>query len=101
MSTAPTNSGPTTAAPEVRTVERQGLDVIAESDRKGTPRGLFWPWFAANISVLGIAYGSFVVSFGISFWQATVVSVIGVVFSFLLCGVVAIAGKRGRLRRWC
>ncbi|WP_248703251.1 cytosine permease [Curtobacterium sp. MWU13-2055] len=95
MSTAPTNSGLTTAAPEVRTVERQGLDVIAESDRKGTPRGLFWPWFAANISVLGIAYGSFVVGFGISFWQATVVSVIGVVFSFLLCGVVAIAGKRG------
>jgi purine-cytosine permease-like protein len=89
MSTAPTNP------PEVRTVERQGLDVIAESDRKGTPRGLFWPWFAANISVLGIAYGSFVVGFGISFWQATVVSVIGVAFSFLLCGVVAIAGKRG------
>ena len=88
----------TTAAPnppEVRTVERQGLDVIAESDRKGTPRGLFWPWFAANISVLGIAYGAFVIGFGISFWQATAVSVVGVVFSFLLCGVVAIAGKRG------
>jgi NCS1 family nucleobase:cation symporter-1 len=89
MSTAATNP------PEVRAVERQGLDVIAESDRKGTPRGLFWPWFAANISVLGIAYGSFVVGFGISFWQATAVSVVGVVFSFLLCGVVAIAGKRG------
>ena len=89
MSTAPTNPS------EVRTVERQGLDVIAESDRKGTPRGLFWPWFAANISVLGIAYGAFVIGFGISFWQATAVSVVGVVFSFLLCGVVAIAGKRG------
>lgn len=95
MSTAPLNSGPTTVAPEVRTVERQGLDVIAESDRKGTPRGLFWPWFAANISVLGLAYGSFVLDFGISLAQATIVSVIGVAFSFLLCGVVAIAGKRG------
>lgn len=95
MSTAPSTSGPTTAAPEVRTVERQGLDVIAESDRKGTPRGLFWPWFAANISVLGLAYGSFVLDFGISLAQATIVSVIGVAFSFLLCGVVAIAGKRG------
>ncbi|KTR03810.1 purine-cytosine permease family protein [Curtobacterium luteum] len=82
-------------APEVRTVERQGTDVIAEADRKGTPRGLFWPWFAANVSVLGIAYGAFVLGFGISFWQATVVAVVGVVFSFLLCGVVAIAGKRG------
>lgn len=82
-------------APEVRTVERQGTDVIAEADRKGTPRGLFWPWFAANVSVLGISYGAFVLGFGISFWQATVVAVVGVVFSFLLCGVVAIAGKRG------
>ncbi|OII16641.1 purine-cytosine permease family protein [Curtobacterium sp. MCBA15_013] len=82
-------------APEVRTVERQGTDVIAESDRKGRPRDLFWPWFAANISVLGLSYGSFVLGFGISFWQATIVSVIGVAFSFLLCGIVAIAGKRG------
>jgi len=82
-------------APEVRTVERQGIDVIAESERKGRPRGLFWPWFAANISVLGLSYGSFVLGFGISAAQATIVSVIGVAFSFLLCGVVAIAGKRG------
>lgn len=82
-------------APEVRAVERQGIDVIAESERKGRPRGLFWPWFAANISVLGLSYGSFVLGFGISVVQATVVSVIGVVFSFLLCGIVAIAGKRG------
>lgn len=82
-------------APEVRTVERQGTDVITEAERKGRPRGLFWPWFAANISVLGLSYGSFVLGFGISFWQATIVSVLGVVFSFLLCGVVAIAGKRG------
>jgi NCS1 family nucleobase:cation symporter-1 len=78
-----------------RTVERQGTDVIAEAERKGRPRGLFWPWFAANISVLGLAYGSFVLGFGISLAQATVVSVVGVVFSFLLCGIVAIAGKRG------
>ncbi|MBA8990514.1 purine-cytosine permease-like protein [Curtobacterium pusillum] len=82
-------------APEVRAVERQGLDVIAESDRKGRPSGLFWPWFAANISVLGLSYGSFVLGFGISFWQATIVSVSGVAFSFLLCGIVATAGKRG------
>ncbi|WIE63554.1 cytosine permease [Curtobacterium sp. MCLR17_036] len=86
---------PAKPTPEVRAVERQGLDVIAEVDRKGTPRGLFWPWFAANVSVLGLAYGSFVLDFGISLVQATVVSVVGVAFSFLLCGVVAIAGKRG------
>jgi purine-cytosine permease-like protein len=72
-----------------------GTDIIAEADRKGTPRGLFWPWFAANISVLGISYGAWVLDFGISFGQATIASVLGIVFSFFLCGVVALAGKRG------
>ena len=76
-------------------VEQNGINVIAESERKGKPSDLFWPWFAANISVLAISYGSFVVGFGVSFWQATLAGVIGVMLSFALCGVVALAGKRG------
>jgi len=32
---------------------------------------------------------------GVSFWQALVAGVVGIVVSFLLCGLVAIAGKRG------
>jgi purine-cytosine permease-like protein len=77
------------------TIETNGLNVIAEAERKGTPRQLFWPWFGANVSVLGLAYGSFLFGFGISFWQAVVAGVIGIVVSFLLCGFIAIAGKRG------
>lgn len=77
------------------TVERNGANVIAEAERTGTPRGLFWPWAAANVSVLGIAYGSYVLGYGISFWQATAATVVGVSFSFLLVGLVAVAGKRG------
>jgi purine-cytosine permease-like protein len=76
-------------------VETNGINVIAESERKGTPRQLFWPWFGANVSVLGLAYGSFLFGFGISFWQATVAGLVGIVASFLLCGLMAIAGKRG------
>jgi nucleobase:cation symporter-1, NCS1 family len=76
-------------------VEQNGINVIAEAERKGSPSNLFWPWFAANVSVLGISYGSFVVGFGVSFWQATIAGVVGVVLSFALCGVVALAGKRG------
>ncbi len=76
-------------------VEQNGINVIAEAERKGAPRDLFWPWFAANVSVLAISYGSFIVGFGISFWQATIAAVIGIVLSFALCGVVALAGKRG------
>ena len=76
-------------------VETNGLNLISDAERKGRPRDLFWPWFGANVSVLGLSYGSFTLAFGISFWQAVVVGVVGVVFSFLLCGFVATAGSRG------
>ena len=76
-------------------VEPNGINVIAETERKGSPRDLFWPWFAANVSVLGVSYGSFVLGFGVSFWQAVIAGVVGIVVSFPLCGLVALAGKRG------
>ncbi|GAB3816046.1 cytosine permease [Kribbella italica] len=76
-------------------VESNGLNVIDDSERKGRPSQLFWPWFGANVSVLGLSYGAFALGFGISFWQAVVAGVVGIVFSFLLCGLVALAGKRG------
>ncbi len=76
-------------------IEANGINVIAGAERKGRPRDLFWPWFAANVSVLGLSYGSFVLGFGISFWQALIVSLAGIVVSFLLCGFIAVAGKRG------
>jgi NCS1 family nucleobase:cation symporter-1 len=76
-------------------IETNGINVITDAERKGRPRSLFWPWFAANVSVLGISYGSFVLGFGISFWQAIIVGLVGIIVSFLLCGFIAVAGKRG------
>ena len=90
-----TASAPLEAPTPRVAVETNGINVISEAERKGTPRQLFWPWFGANVSVLGLAYGSFLFGFGISFWQAVVSGVVGIVVSFLLCGLVAIAGKRG------
>jgi purine-cytosine permease-like protein len=81
--------------PRVLSVESNGLNVIDDADRKGTPRQLFWPWFGANVSVLGLSYGAFALGFNISFWQAVIAGVAGIVFSFLLCGLIALAGKRG------
>ncbi|MHB1235332.1 MAG: purine-cytosine permease family protein, partial [Microbacteriaceae bacterium] len=85
----------TDAAKSTFSVEMNGLNTIAEGERKGRPVDLFWPWFAANVSVLGVSYGSFVLGFGISFWQATLVSIVGIVVSFLFCGFISLAGKRG------
>ncbi|GAA2831811.1 purine-cytosine permease family protein [Crossiella cryophila] len=80
---------------EALKVETHGINVIGDADRHGKPRQLFWPWFGANVSVLGLSYGSFVLGFGLSFGQAVLVAVLGIVFSFLLCGFIAVAGKRG------
>ncbi|WP_328545130.1 purine-cytosine permease family protein [Streptomyces europaeiscabiei] len=93
MTDSDTPGGPAAVRP--LQVETHGLDVIGDADRKGTPRTLFWPWFGANVSILGMSYGAFALGFGISFRQALAAGVIGIVFSFLLCGFVAVAGKRG------
>jgi purine-cytosine permease-like protein len=76
-------------------IETNGINTIHESERKGKPRDLFWPWAAANVSVFGIAYGSYLLGFAVSFWQATIIGIIGIVISFLFVGVIALAGKRG------
>ncbi|MGO3650248.1 cytosine permease, partial [Agrococcus casei] len=83
------------AAPSASLIEKTGIEIVPESQRTAKPSDLFWPWFAANVSVFGMSYGSFILGFGISFWQATAVAVVGIVVSFLLCGLIAIAGKRG------
>jgi nucleobase:cation symporter-1, NCS1 family len=75
-------------------LELNGINFISESERKGSPRSLFWPWAAANVSFLALSYGSFFLGFGISFWQATAAAVIGTIGSFLLVGVSSLAGKR-------
>jgi purine-cytosine permease-like protein len=76
-------------------IEANGINVIAESERRGTPAQLFWPWCASNVSVLAVSYGAFVLGFGLSLGQALTAAVVGAVVSFLLVGLVSIAGKRG------
>lgn len=91
-----TTERPTRQAPTAPGgIEANGINVIDESERRGTPAGLFWPWCASNISVLAVSYGAFVLGFGIGLWQAIVASVVGAVLSFFLVGLVSIAGKRG------
>ena len=92
MSVLDTAGGP---VPAGLGIEANGINVIDESERKGTPAGLFWPWCASNVSVLAVSYGSFVLGFGLSLAQALVAAVVGAVVSFLLVGLVSVAGKRG------
>ena len=76
-------------------VELNSVNVIAEHERKGTPRSLFWPWAAANVSLLALGYGGlFLDLFNVSFWQAVFAAILGTVSSFGLVAVSSIAGKR-------
>ena len=45
--------------------------------------------------MLALSYGAFILDDGISFAQATIVAIVGIIASFALCGIVALAGRRG------
>jgi nucleobase:cation symporter-1, NCS1 family len=72
---------PGPAEPRPLQIEANGINVITDAERKGHPRDLFWPWFAANVSVLGLAYGAFILGFGISFWQAVGAGLVAIIVS--------------------
>ena len=76
-------------------VEVNGINVIAESERKGRPAAPVLALVRGQRLRARLSYGSFVLGFGLSFWQASIAGVIGIVLSFLACGFVALAGKRG------
>jgi purine-cytosine permease-like protein len=78
-------------------VEARGLDPVPDADRHGRPAELFWVWLAANLGIIGIVYGAIIASLGLDLWQGTVVAVAGSALSFLLVGVLGVAGKRAGL----
>jgi purine-cytosine permease-like protein len=80
------------AAPSVTTIEQRGIEHVPDSDRWGKPSGLFWMWAGAVWNVEFVVYGALaVVVFGLSFFQAVVVIVIGNLF-YLLTGLASVQG---------
>ncbi|MBK4348950.1 purine-cytosine permease family protein [Lacisediminihabitans changchengi] len=90
-----TTAMPTTAR-TLSAVEQRGIEPVPEGERNGNPLQLFWVWFAANISILGLPLGATLIAFQLlNVWQALIVALIGTAGSFALVGVVSIAGRRG------
>lgn len=84
------------SARRIGTIETRGIEPVPDSERHGNPRELFYTWFAANMGVLGITLGAgLVTSIGLNVVQALLVTVLGAGFSFLLCGLLSVAGQRG------
>ncbi|GAA3615117.1 cytosine permease [Kineosporia mesophila] len=77
-------------------VEQRGIEPVPDHERTGRAGALFWVWFAANISILGLPLGATLVAFqGLAFWQALLVAVIGSAGSFAVVGIISVAGRRG------
>lgn len=76
-------------------IETNGTNVIPDSERHGQPRELFWIWAGANIGILGVTYGAFLVVFyKLNLVQGIIAALLGAVVGFVLVGVVGLAGKR-------
>jgi NCS1 nucleoside transporter family len=72
-------------------LERRGIDLIPDSDRKLTPAGLFWLWAGAIWNVEFLVYGALILSFGLSFWQAVAAILIGNL-SYAFLGWASLSG---------
>lgn len=62
---------------EVFQVEAHGIDPIPDEERHGSAKDVFWLWFGSNLTFTYVINGALAVAFGLSFWQATAVVVIG------------------------
>src|SRR5699024_3851959 len=90
-------SVPGAATPEntLRAAEQRGIEPVPRDEQRGNPMELFWVWFAANISVLGLPLGVSLVALGLSIWQAVLVAFLGAFGSLAIVGLSSIAGRRG------
>ncbi len=79
---------------ELFQVEETGIEVIKQEEKTGTPKDLFWVWFASNIGILGIVYGAIIVAYGLSFIQAVAVTLLGAL-SFTIVGYISLSGRDG------
>ncbi|GAB2447573.1 purine-cytosine permease-like protein [Conyzicola lurida] len=98
LDTARQDTAPVLPAEPVRlplfSLEQSGLAPTPVEYRVGRAARLFWLWFAANSSIVGIAFGAVIFSLGMSLRQSIVAALAGVAISFIPLGLGTLAGKR-------
>jgi nucleobase:cation symporter-1, NCS1 family len=73
--------------------EARGIDYIPLAERRGKPTDLAWMWAGALFNVEYVVYGALIMSFGLRFWQAAVVIIVGNL-SYLVAGLGSLQGPR-------
>ncbi|MFF8595830.1 purine-cytosine permease family protein [Streptomyces sp. NPDC015220] len=90
----PESPRPATPAASVFTVEQRGIDAVPAGERQGGPGRLLGLWAGTNTTVFTVVYGALVVSFGLSFWYAVALIVLGNVLGFAVTGLTSLQGPR-------
>lgn len=75
-------------------VEAAALEPTPTDRRVGNAARLFYVWFAANSSIVSIAFGAVLLGVGMNLRQAIVATLAGVALSFIPLGFTSLAGKR-------
>src|SRR6266550_4638224 len=78
----------------VWSIETNGINPIIDDDRHGQPLELFWIWFAANLSIVGVIFGGILSATGLNFWQSVLVALVALAGSFVFLGVLSVPGAR-------
>ncbi len=71
--------------------ESRGIGYIPVAERRGRPADLLWMWAGALFNVEYVVYGALIISFGLKFWQAALVIVVGNL-SYLVTGIGSLQG---------
>jgi nucleobase:cation symporter-1, NCS1 family len=74
-------------------LERRGIDFIPGHERWAKPRDLFSMWAGASLQVENFVYGVVLMTFGFSFAQAAILTVLGNC-SYLLLGLASLQGPQ-------
>ena len=83
-------------------VEPGGSERVADIDRHGRPRNLFWTWTSPNMEFATIFVGVLAVEvFGLTFGQAVAAILVGNVLAGARTACCRRAGRWPGCRRWC
>ncbi|MDQ0646037.1 purine-cytosine permease-like protein [Microbacterium natoriense] len=82
------------AAPAVTEVEAHGVEPIPDKERTARPMDLFRLIFGGANTFATVVLGSFPIVFGLSFWNALLATVIGLVVGALVLAPLSLFGAR-------
>ena len=74
-------------------IEKRGIDLIPDAERKMRPSGLFWLWSGAVFNVEFLFYGTLIMTFGLTVAQAIIAILVGNLL-YALLGFASLQGPK-------